>query len=137
MDIKDVTPSPKKKQKSSGFFKKFGIGLLGGIIGGLLTVGIFYVAIGTNLSTNQSNSGNQNSQGETVVDKVNVDVNSDITTAVEKVQGAVVSIVNLQKQSNSLSGLDGLFGQQSGNETENSSDTLEEASEGSGMIDRD
>ncbi|EPI00457.1 serine protease do-like HtrA [Enterococcus faecalis 13-SD-W-01] len=128
---KNVTPS---YRKNNHFWRRFGLGLLGGIVGGLLTVGVFYVAVGTN-NDSPTSSGNQNTKGETVVDNVKVDVNSDITAAVSKVQDAVVSVINLQSNKQSSNSFGELFGQQQ-NESESSSDdgSLEAYSEGSGVI---
>ena len=39
MDRKDVTS--KMKKKNNGLWRKLGLGLVGGVIGGLLTAGIF------------------------------------------------------------------------------------------------
>lgn len=124
------------EKKSSGFWKRFGAGLAGGVVGGVLIVGVAYLAMGSSLSpsTTTNSSGSQNSSGETTVSPVKVDVNSDITEAVDKVQDAVVSVINLQKQQQS-SGFGGLFGsQQSESNDKNASGSLEEASEGSGVI---
>ncbi|WP_430611347.1 S1C family serine protease [Enterococcus sp. DIV0876] len=136
MERKDVTP---EKKPSSGLFKKLGIGILGGVIGGLLTFGGLYLAMGSSLTGTNSTTttGVQNSSGETTVSNVKLDVTSDVTQAVEKVQGAVVSIINLQQSQTNDFG--SLFGQQGGQNTqsdENASDdsTLEAASEGSGVI---
>lgn len=137
MARKDVTP---EKKPSSGLLKKLGIGILGGVVGGLLTFGGLYLAMGlslTNSTTSTTTTGVQNSSGETTVSNVKLDVTSDVTEAVEKVQGAVVSIINLQQSQTSDFG--SIFGQQSGQDgqtDENTSDdsTLEAASEGSGVI---
>lgn len=133
MDRKDVTNSTKDNE--NGIWKKFGLGILGGAVGGIVTFGVFYFALGagsaTPASTPTTTTGNQNSSGEVVTSNVNVDVTSDITDAVSKVQNAVVSVVNLQKQSASLDEWGQLFGQQS--EDENSGE-LQESSEGSGVI---
>ncbi len=137
MARKDVTP---EKKPSSGLFKKLGIGILGGVVGGLLTFGGLYLAMGsslTNSTTSTTTTGVQNSSGETTVSNVKLDVTSDVTEAVEKVQGAVVSIINLQQSQTSDFG--SIFGQQSGQDgqtEDNTSDdsTLEAASEGSGVI---
>ncbi len=127
MDRKDVTP--KMKKKNNGLWRKLGLGLVGGVIGGLLTAGIFYAALGSGHS-NTSTSGNQNASGETVVENVKVNVDSDITSAVDKVQDAVVSVINLQSQSQSND-----FGQLFGQQQESSDDSdLEASSEGSGVI---
>ena len=45
MDRRDVTPKMKKR-KSNGIWRKLGLGVVGGVIGGLLTFGIFYAATG-------------------------------------------------------------------------------------------
>lgn len=125
MDRKDVT----SKKKKNGLWRKLGLGVVGGVLGGLLTAGSFYATLG-NGNSNMSTSGNQNSSGETVVQNVKTNVNSDITTAVDKVQDAVVSVINLQRQ-NQSNDFEKLFGQQ-----QQSSDDgdLEASSEGSGVI---
>lgn len=132
MDRRDVTPKMKKR-KSNGIWRKLGLGVVGGVIGGLLTFGIFYVATGGgNSVTTSSSSGTQNASGETVVENVKVNVDSDITSAVDKVQGAVVSVINLQKQSSSSDPFGSLFGQQQ--ESSGEDGELQAYSEGSGVI---
>lgn len=139
MDKNDMTPTPKN---SNGFFKRFGIGLLGGLVGAGLIFGIYYAATSAGSSDNASGSP---SAGSTQVSNMKVDANSDITEAVEKVQGAVVSVVNLQRQQQQQNGLGGwsdIFGGgnngNSGEESQDSQnesdDNLVEASEGSGVI---
>lgn len=137
MDKNDMTPTPKR---SNGFLKRFGIGLLGGLVGAGLIFGIYYAATSAGSSDNASGSP---SAGNTQVSNMKVDANSDITGAVEKVQGAVVSVVNLQKQQqNGLGSWSDIFGGgNSGNSGEESQDSqsdsdgnLVEASEGSGVI---
>ena len=106
----------------------------------MLTFGGLYLAMGSSLTSpvTTATSGVQDNNGQTKVSNVKYDVNSDVTKAVEKVQGAVVSIINLQQ--NNANGLEGLFGsgQQGGqgSGTENSGDdsSLEASSEGSGVI---
>ncbi|MGM0126025.1 serine protease do-like htrA [Enterococcus sp. AZ194] len=134
MENNNLTP----KKKSSGFWKRFGAGLAGGLVGGAVIVGGFYLAMGSSLNTaqNTNNSNNStNNSSETTVSPMKVDVNSDITDAVNKVQDAVVSVINLQKQQQS-SDFSGLFGsrQEEKSNNKNSSGDLEEASEGSGVI---
>ncbi|MGM9902368.1 serine protease do-like htrA [Enterococcus sp. 10A9_DIV0425] len=130
MNRKDVTPNMKKK-KSNGIWRKLGLGLVGGVIGGLLTAGIFYGVTGAGNPSTTTSSGTQNASGETVVENVKVNVDSDITSAVEKVQGAVVSVINLQRQSSS-NDFGSLFGQQQQESSEDGD--LEAYSEGSGVI---
>ena len=128
MERKDVTP---KMKKNNGIWRKLGLGLVGGIIGGLVTAGIFYAVMGSGNAASNS-GGHQNSAGETVVENVKVNVDSDITNAVDKVQDAVVSVINLQSQNQGTNG----FGQLSGQQQQESSDdsNLEASSEGSGVI---
>ncbi|THE10056.1 PDZ domain-containing protein [Enterococcus hirae] len=130
MNRKDVTPNMEKK-KSNGIWRKLGLGLVGGVIGGLLTAGIFYGVTGAGNPSTTTSSGTQNASGETVVENVKVNVDSDITSAVEKVQGAVVSVINLQRQSSS-NDFGSLFGQQQQESSEDGD--LEAYSEGSGVI---
>lgn len=130
---KDITPTPKK---SSGFFRRFGISLLGGILGAVLTIGIFYVANGSLLAPNNQSTSGSPSAGKTTVSNMKVNVNSDITDATNKVQEAVVSVINLQKQQ-SQSGLgdfSDIFGSTEEQQSQSENGQLEEASEGSGVI---
>lgn len=136
MQRKEVNPESKKT--SGGFLKRFAVGVLGGVVGSLIIVGAFYLLNGSGSNPTNS-SGTTNNAGETVVSNVKVNADSDITSAVDKVQDAVVSVINLQKQSQSseLSPWGGMFGQEEGTEESsdsNSSGDLEETSEGSGVI---
>jgi serine protease Do len=131
---KDITPTPKK---SPGFFRRFGISLLGGVLGAVLTIGIFYVASGSLLSPSSQNASGSPSAGNTKVSNMKVDVNSDITEAASKVQDAVVSVINLQKQQSQsgLGGFSDIFGNRNDDQqSQDDSGQLEEASEGSGVI---
>lgn len=135
MERKNDTP------KKQGFFKRFGVGLVGGVVGALLTLGIFYIANGSNLAPNTSdNASGSPSAGNTKVSNVKVNTESDITDAVDKVQGAVVSVINLQKQQQSggLGEWSDIFGNGSGSsskkDSSQSEEDLIEASEGSGVI---
>ncbi|MDT2755895.1 trypsin-like peptidase domain-containing protein [Enterococcus asini] len=125
-------------KKKNGTASRFLTGLLGGAVGGLLIVGGFYLANGSSLAPSTNNSSNSTSTNEPAqVSNVKVDVDSDITSAVEKVQGAVVSVINLQAQQQTTNNPWGeMFGQQSEESTnENTDDSnLVEASEGSGVI---
>lgn len=113
MQRKEVNPESKKT--SGGFLKRFAVGVLGGVVGSLIIVGAFYLLNGSGSNPTNS-SGTTNNAGETVVSNVKVNVDSDITSAVDKVQDAVVSVINLQKQSQSseLSPWGGMFGQEEG-----------------------
>lgn len=122
----------KQRKNTNNLLTRFGIGLCSGLLGGAIAFGGLYAING---GTNQSSSNIQTAQTSTKVSNVKYDVNSNVTEAVQKVQGAVVSIINLQSQSNTANGLEGLFGgsSQSDNSSQ-SSDSLETASEGSGVI---
>lgn len=136
MDKKDVTP---KDKKSNGVFKRLGLGLIGGLVGGALAFGGF--TFGKTLAINENNSSittTSSTKNETKVSTVNYDVNSDVTKAIEKVKDSVVSVINLQSaQTDDFSSF---FGGNSGgsnsdsNSNDGSDDALEAASEGSGVI---
>lgn len=136
MARKYVTPG---KKTSPGLLKRLGIGILGGMVGGLLTFGGLYLAMGSSLTSTPettTNSGVQDSNGQTQVSNVKLDVTSDVTEAVEKVQDSVVSIINLQQsQSNDWNSLFGQQGGQSEGDSQSDDDSaLEASSEGSGVI---
>ncbi|GAA5421719.1 S1C family serine protease [Tetragenococcus halophilus] len=129
MAKKNVTPDSKK----GGWIKKFGIGLLGGLIGGLLVIGgFYYFSNGNPFQTNEatSSSGVTDNNDDVQVSDVKVDADSDTTDAVENVQNAVVSVINLQNSSPQESG--GIFGTEQ--PEGNSEDDEEPAGEGSGVI---
>ena len=106
-------------------------GIVGGLIGGgmvaLIGAGLLF---GSGILGNESGTGDNGSTSvnETVTD-VAVNVTTDTTAAVEKVQDAVVSIINMQAGNTNMFGFD---------LPQNSSDTtngaLETSSEGSGVI---
>ncbi|MCM6930439.1 trypsin-like peptidase domain-containing protein [Enterococcus italicus] len=121
------------KTKSSSLVKKIGISLLSGVVGGALSFGgLYYIANGNQSSSSTSSVSSTTSSGKTTVSNVTYNVTSDVTTAVSKVQDAVVSIINLQSTS-SNDQLGGLFRSDESNSSSNDS-TLEIASEGSGVI---
>ncbi|MER2118035.1 MAG: serine protease, partial [Enterococcus casseliflavus] len=65
MARKYVTPG---KKTSPGLLKRLGIGILGGMVGGLLTFGGLYLAMGSSLTSTPettTNSGVQDSNGQT------------------------------------------------------------------------
>lgn len=73
-----------------------------------------------------------NKTGNTKTSNVTVNVNSQATKAFNQVKGAMVSVINLQKQSSNGT-LGELFGQSSSSGSSSKS-SLEEASEGSGVV---
>lgn len=123
-NFKDVTPN---KQKNTGLLKRFGIGLLSGVLGGMLVLGGAYAL--NQQDTTSSSSTTTSSSGSTKVSTIKYNVESDTTTAVNKVQKSVVSVLNLQKAQNSSN----LFGSQSSSKSSSSSE-LQTSSEGSGVI---
>lgn len=121
-------------KKSGGALRRFVMGLFGGVVGGLLVVGGFYLANGSNTAPVANTASNNT--GTAQVSNVKVDAQSDVSSAVEKVQDAVVSVINLQKQQATASDpFGGMFGQQQQQQEQNSDESgLEEAGEGSGVI---
>jgi len=106
-------------------------------VAGLLGGGVAYGGI-----TYLNNSGindtavpaGTNKTGNTKTSNVTVNVNSQATKAFNSVKGAMVSVINLQSQSNSGNALGDLFGQSSSSSSSSSKSQLEEASEGSGVV---
>ena len=128
MSRKDVTP-----YKKNSSFKSFVISLTGGLLGGMLMLGGFYT-FGSPSDTNPNSNTTTTSSnlGGAEISNIKVNATSDITSAVEKVQGAVVSVINLQSEQSLDNGLGGFFG---GSESTTGQDqTLVPASEGSGVI---
>ncbi len=114
-----VTPSgsgngngqpPKRGKHFVGYFLT---ALIGVIIGGLI---IFFVGWNNGDNADTANNTTENKSGK--VEKVTVNTTSDVTKAVDKVQDAVVSVLNYQ----SSSSLDG------------TTTSEQEASSGSGVI---
>ena len=125
-ETEEATRRPKDRKNSP-----IRIGIVGGLIGGgmvaLIGAGLLF---GSGILGNGSGTGDagNNSVNETVTDLA-VNVTTDTTAAVEKVQDAVVSIINMQAGNTNMFGFD---------LPQNSSDTtngkLETSSEGSGVI---
>ncbi|MDF0479581.1 trypsin-like peptidase domain-containing protein [Vagococcus sp. PNs007] len=122
--------STQTPQSNKGFFK----GILGGLIGGAVAVGATVLLIKPAPLT-QEVPQSTNSTAKT--SKLKLDVESNTSTAIEKVQDAVVSVVNLQKKEQ-LNDFERFFGQLNGQQEqpqkEQSDDELEASSEGSGVI---
>ena len=106
-------------------------GVVGGLIGGgmvaLIGAGLLF---GTGILGNGSGTGDTGTTtvNETVTD-VAVNVTTDTTAAVEKVQDAVVSIINMQAGNTNMFGFD-----LPQNSSDTTNGTLETSSEGSGVI---
>lgn len=142
---KDVTPNEEQKRETihkknnptpsnPSLFKRFGISLAAGALGGLLVVG-GYAYINDHNASSSNNASTTTApveKGKTTVSNVNVNVESEVTKAVEKVEDAVVSVTTYQKSSSELSDIEKIFGPASGSQS--SKDELQEAGEGSGVI---
>lgn len=126
---KNVTP------KQSNTLKKISTGILGGIIGTILTLGIAFLFFKPTFSNQTSDTDAKVADTKkTETNKREYKVTSDVSTAVETVQDAVVSVVNLQKQQQ-LNDFSRFFGEESGsNDDSAKDDDLEASSEGSGVI---
>ncbi len=122
----DASRRPKERKNSP---IKNGIigGLIGGGMVGLIGAGLLF---GSGILGNGSGTGNNGNTAinETVAD-VAVNVTTDTTAAVEKVQDAVVSIINMQEGSQNMFGFD-----LPQNSSDTTNGTLETSSEGSGVI---
>lgn len=115
-----------------GNAKIFALGALGGVLGGAVIVGGY--ATYNHLNNNTASGSNE----KATVSKVNYDVNSNTTKAVDKVKGSVVSVINMQRKKASndpFSQFGGLFGEDNNAaQDETAGGDLETASEGSGVI---
>jgi serine protease Do len=111
--------------------------LAAGVLGGALVLGGQTVYNQVNPSTSSTGTTvtqTPSKSADTKTENVTYNVESDVTKAIEKVDGAVVSIINYQEaQSSSLDDWFGGFGG-SQQEDNQSSGELEEYGEGSGVI---
>ncbi|MCA9765561.1 MAG: trypsin-like peptidase domain-containing protein [Carnobacterium sp.] len=124
--IKDVTSKKNRGFKSA---------ILGGLIGGLLVtvLGGGYLYITDNLDSGESStqeSGLVDDNGKVTTTDVTVNVTSEVTEAVKKVEDSVVSVINMKEQN--LEGFDGVFG--SGTTESTNETNLQTIGEGSGVI---
>lgn len=95
-----------------------------------LLVGVATLTLaGCQTASNEGTESTSPTQNEADTTQVRVEVTSDITEAVEKVEGAVVSVINMQQQN--IEGFNGLFGT---TESAQEDDQLQTAGEGSGVI---
>ncbi|SIR31878.1 serine protease Do [Priestia flexa] len=94
---REPSPSRQKPRRRGGWFLS---SLIGAIIGGIVVVTALPFLSNLNLLPNPPAEENQGSiqNGEDIVQKtVSVDVNTDITKAVNQVNEAVVGVVNIQQ----------------------------------------
>lgn len=128
------TPTPEPKKRGGLTLTKVAVtALVAGLLGGGAAYGgINYLNNSgindTAVPTSSNKSGNASTSN------VTVNVSSQSTKAFNKVKGAMVSVINLQKQNSSNSTLGQLFGQESSGSSSKSKSELEEASEGSGVV---
>lgn len=121
--------SSPKKSKKNGSVKG---GIIGGLIGGLIVAtlgGSYLLATDDGINPDTGTGMVDENTGEVITTNVSVDVTSDVTEAVEKVEDSVVSVVNMQSQTTEDFG-DAFKTKESIQEEGN----LETAGEGSGVI---
>lgn len=125
--------------QNSGLMKTAIVAVVSALIGG----GVAYAGLSKFGTTNNVSTTEQTptKAGATKISNVKVNSSSQTTTAFNKVNKAVVSVVNLQKQQQSSDDLSSLFGfgnsdssSSSSSKSKSSSSELEESSEGSGLI---
>lgn len=113
------------------------VAVISALIGGAIAYAGFTM-LNQNTATNSADStSTSKSAGTTKVSNVSVKTSSAMTKAFSKVEGAVVSVINQQRQSDNEDDLfSGLFGDSSrdSDSSSSSSSELETVSEGSGLI---
>ena len=125
-----------KKSTNETKFKKRGSlksGILGGVIGGLVVAllgGGYLYTMESDTPTNSTGIVDEN--GKVTTTDVSVNVTSEVTDAVAKVEDSVVSVVNMQEQN--TEGFGGIFGSDSDGTNISEDSSLQTAGEGSGVI---
>lgn len=124
--IKDITP-----KKNNGFKSAISGGLIGGLIVALLGGGYLYATEDLDIGkTPTQESGVVDSNGKVTTTDVTVNVTSEVTDAVKKVENSVVSVINMKEQN--LEGFEGVFGSETIDSSKESN--LQTVGEGSGVI---
>ena len=124
--IKDVTP-----KKNNGFKSAILGGLVGGLLVALLGGGYLYATDDLDIGKNSTQeSGIVDSNGKVTTTDVSVNVTSEVTDAVKKVEDSVVSVINMKEQN--LEGFGGVFGSETADSSKESN--LQTVGEGSGVI---
>lgn len=124
--IKDRTP-----KKNNGFKSAISGGLIGGLIVALLGGGYLYATEDLDIGkTPTQESGVVDSNGKVTTTDVTVNVTSEVTDAVKKVENSVVSVINMKEQN--LEGFEGVFGSETIDSSKESN--LQTVGEGSGVI---
>lgn len=127
---------PLRKRRGNGLWKTAVIALVSALVGGGIAYGgISYQLHNQNTDTSSAVT-NSSTAGTTQVSNVTMKNTTTMSKAFSKNKNAVVSVVNLQKQSSSSSSdpFAGLFGDDSSSSSSKSNDSLEEYGEGSGVI---
>lgn len=123
--------------QNSGLMKTAVVAVISALIGG----GAAYAGfsrLGSSANDVTTATQTPTKAGATKISNIKVNSSSQTTTAFQKVNTSVVSVVNLQKQQQSTGDLSSLFGSGStdsnSSSSKSSSSDLEESSEGSGLI---
>lgn len=129
----------RRNRPGNGLWKTAIVAVVSAVIGGGVAYGGFSLASRNNTTGSSTPAISTKSSGTTQVSNVTVKSSSQTTKAFKKVKNAVVSVVNLQKQSSNDDLFSGLYGgsSSSGNSSSSSSSSsgdLEESGEGSGVI---
>ncbi|GFZ27620.1 S1C family serine protease [Lactobacillus corticis] len=127
-------PKPKKK-KNRVFLKTAVIGLLAGLLGGGISVGAF-VAWENGAFGNNTNATASVSSKSATTSKKSAETSSSMSSAYKQIKGAVVSVINLQRESSSSSDAwNSIFGDNDSSSSSSSKNSsLETYSEGSGVV---
>ncbi|GEO69201.1 S1C family serine protease [Levilactobacillus acidifarinae] len=127
----EPTPQPRKRGQVT-MTKVAVTAAVAGLLGGGVAYGGMNYLNNSGVTSTAVPAGT-NKTGNTKTSNVTLNVNSQATKAFNQVKGAMVSVINLQKQNSSDNTLGELFGQSSSSGSTSKS-ALEEASEGSGVV---
>lgn len=126
-------------KKRSGNGKIIATAAIVGVVGGLIGGGVSYYAADqmNNASVNNSAAQTSVSSNSSKLSQKSAKTSGTMTTAYNDVKGAVVSVINLKRQSSSNSSdslYSSLFGDDNSNSSSKNSGKLETYSEGSGVV---
>ncbi|KRM29432.1 serine protease HtrA [Schleiferilactobacillus harbinensis DSM 16991] len=125
---------PPRQKRGGGLWKIAVVALVSALIGG----GVAYAGFSHQISNQASDTtvSSSSEPGTTQVSNVTMKNSTSMSKAFSKNKNAVVSVVNLQKQSNTDSSdpFAGLFGDDDDSKSSSSKGSLEEYGEGSGVI---
>ncbi|KRM87200.1 S1C family serine protease [Lacticaseibacillus thailandensis] len=131
-----VQPEANTRPKGNSLGKTATIVVVAALIGGGAGGGLAYYGFSRMSADNMGVTSKSGTAGTTAVTKTKT-TSSASQAAFKKVKGAVVSVINLQKESSSTDSDNGwgeLFGETSSSSSNSQSSTLTEYSEGSGVI---